>query len=78
LVGKYGKILDYGCGHGLLVKDCKSVGLDVVGYDMFNQDFDKMPEGQFNLISLVEVIEHFAYPFIELDVIFEKLLPNGI
>lgn len=78
LVGKYGRILDFGCGHGLLVKDLQKVGMDAVGYDAFNRDFDKMPDGQFNLVSLIEVIEHTTYPFDELSVIYDKLLPNGI
>jgi SAM-dependent methyltransferase len=78
LVGKYGRILDYGCGHGMLVEDCKAFGLDAVGYDKFNPDFDNMPEGQFNIVSLIECVEHLAAPFEELDVIYDKLLPYGI
>lgn len=78
LVGKYGKILDWGCGHGYLVKDCKEAKIDAVGYDKFNPDFDKLQEGQFNLVSLIECVEHLSSPFVELDIIHEKLLPNGI
>lgn len=77
-VGRHGRILDFGCGHGYLVKDCKDAGLDCVGYDKFNPDFDKMPEGQFNFVSVVECIEHTHLPFVELDIIFDKLLPNGV
>jgi len=78
LVGKYGRILDFGCGHGMLVNDCKLVGLDAEGYDKFNPDFDKMPEGKFNIAVMIETIEHTTLPFEELDIIHEKLLPNGI
>lgn len=78
LVGKYGRILDWGCGHGYLLKDCRAAGLAIEGYDKFNPEFEKIPEGQFNLVSLVEVIEHFSSPFEELDMIYDKLLPNGI
>lgn len=78
LVGGYGKILDWGCGHGLLVKDCKERGLDAVGYDKYNPDFNKLPEGKFSLIVLVEVLEHLHSKFTEIDVIYDKLVDGGI
>jgi 2-polyprenyl-3-methyl-5-hydroxy-6-metoxy-1,4-benzoquinol methylase len=78
LVGKYGKILDWGCGHGYLVRDCLDDGIDAVGYDKFNPEFEKLPNGKFNLVSMVEVIEHTFSPFGELDMIYESLLPNGV
>lgn len=78
LVGLYGRILDYGCGHGMLVKDCQKMGLNAEGYDKFNPEFSVMPDGKFNLCSMIEVIEHTSHPFQELDIINEKLLPNGI
>jgi len=78
LVGKYGRILDFGSGHGLLVKDCLDEGLETCGYDKFNPEFEKMPEGKFNLCSMIEVCEHTHSPFNEFDVIRDKLLPRGI
>jgi len=78
LVGKYGKILDFGCGHGMLVRDCLDEGLDAFGYDKFNPEFEKMPDGKFNLVSLIECVEHLSSPYSELDVVYDKLLPNGV
>lgn len=78
LVGKYGTILDFGCGHGMLVNDCKNADLDCDGYDKFNYQLDRVPERLYNLISLVEVIEHTSHPFAEIDLIREKLFNKGI
>jgi len=78
LIGVEGKILDFGCGHGLLVKDCIDMGLNCDGYDKFNPDFNTIKEKKYDLISMVEVIEHTYSPFEELDIIREKLTDNGI
>lgn len=78
LVGDNAKILDFGCGHGMLVKDCIEAGLSCEGYDKYNPEFSVFNKGRYNLISLVEVIEHTSYPFSELDEIYDKLEGNGI
>ncbi len=78
LVGKYGRVLDFGCGHGLLVRDLRNEEMDAEGYDKFNPEFEKMPEGKFNIVTMVECIEHTFKPFQELDIIYDKLLPNGV
>lgn len=78
LVGKYGKIWDFASGHGYLVRDCKAAGLDAVGYDKFNPECDKIPEGQFNICTMIEIIEHTTSPFEELDIIYNKVLPGGV
>ncbi len=78
LVGEYGKVLDFGCGHGMLVGDLRDAEIDAEGYDKFNPEFEKMPDGKFNIVSMVECIEHTFRPFGELDIIYEKLLPNGV
>lgn len=78
LVGNDSKVLDFGCGHGLLMNDCVTAGLDCKGFDKFNPEYDKMPEGKFNLISLVEVIEHLSFPYGEIDIAYNKLEDNGI
>lgn len=62
------RILDFGCGHGMLVKDMVAGGLDAHGYDKYNPSFDKI-DGMFGLFTIVEVIEHLSEPFDELDMI---------
>lgn len=71
-------ILDYGAGHQLLVKDAIKDGFFAKGYDKFNPECDTLPDMKFDLVSMVEVIEHFSFPFPELDEIRELLNPNGI
>lgn len=78
LVGIYGGILDYGCGHGMLVNDSKAAGLECDGYDKFNPDMQKIPNKKYNLVSMIEVIEHLYFPYSELIEIYDLLLPNGI
>lgn len=78
LTGIYGKILDFGCGHGMLVKACQSVGIKCDGYDKFNPEFESFKTDKYNLVSMIEVIEHLYKPFNELDVIREKLTDNGV
>lgn len=71
-------ILDYGCGHGYLVKDLLSIGVDATGYDKYNQEFNTLPfDKRYNVVSMVEVIEHLSAPFEELDRINDLLVWNG-
>lgn len=78
LTGIYGRILDFGCGHGMLVDDCQKLGLKCDGYDKFNPELDTFKQYKYNLVTLIEVIEHTFQPFVELDVIREKLTDNGV
>jgi hypothetical protein len=78
LVGIAGRMLDFGCGHGMLVNDLGKAGLNSVGYDRYNHLYDRYPQGRFNLVSMVEVIEHLTYPFSELDVIYGLMTDNAI
>lgn len=78
LVGVYGNILDYGCGHGMLVKDCNEAKLNCDGYDKFNGDFPLIKDKKYNLISMVEVIEHLYYPYFELNEIHSLLKDDGL
>lgn len=78
MIGVYGNILDYGCGHGLLVQDCKDYALDCDGYDKFNNNFPLKDGKKYNLISMVEVIEHLYYPYFELNEIHSLLKDDGL
>lgn len=71
-------MLDFGCGHGMLVEHCNNRGILCDGYDLWNPDFNKFKDKKYNLISMVEVIEHTCSPFSEIDVINDKLADNGI
>lgn len=72
-------VLDYGCGHGMLVEDMKKQGIDCDGYDLYNPDFNTLKYGkEYAIISLVEVIEHMGEPFRDLDIIRDFLLPKSI
>jgi ubiquinone/menaquinone biosynthesis C-methylase UbiE len=71
------KVLDYGCGNGMLLEDMKNAGLDCYGYDVFNPKFDKITENNYDVITLIEVIEHLSSPFKEIDEIYNLLKPGG-
>lgn len=72
-------ILDFGCGHGMLVNDLKNAGyINTYGYDCYNSEFSTLPQkGQFHIVTGIEVIEHTSKPYVELDVIYRSLRPNG-
>lgn len=78
MIGIYGTILDFGTGNGLLVTDCREAGYVCDGYDKYNPKFNYLKDEKYNLVTMVEVIEHLSYPFDELNIIFDKLADNGI
>jgi 2-polyprenyl-3-methyl-5-hydroxy-6-metoxy-1,4-benzoquinol methylase len=68
------RILDVGCGQGLLVKEFKRKGYDIVGIDKFYSNeyvikediFDNsFEDNSFDLILCLDVIEHFNFDFQE-------------
>lgn len=78
LVPKLNKMLDYGCGTGYLVADCNDSGINCFGYDKFNKYFNEIKESGFELVSMIEVIEHTFYPFKEIDEIHNVLNVGGL
>jgi hypothetical protein len=70
------KILDWGCGHGMLVKFLRDHRLEADGYDKYNPEFP-MPEGKYNFITAIEVVEHFSEPYDEFRQMFDILDPGG-
>lgn len=52
--------LDYGCGHGFLVLDIHSAGLNCHGYDPYNSLFNRLPSDPVDIVSMIEVIEHMS------------------
>lgn len=72
------KILDFGCGNGLLVDFLKYNHVNVYGYDKYNPKYDIVKSYNFDLISMVEVIEHLSHPFEEIEHIHWLLKDGGI
>lgn len=72
-------ILDFGAGHGLLVKDLNAAGYNCDGYDAYNEEFSKLPEkGKYNIVTCIECLEHTSAPFIEIDVMWRSLVAGGL
>lgn len=73
------RILDFGCGHGYLVRDLHREGFHCDGYDAYNEEFCRLPEkNKYHIATAIEVIEHTSYPFAEIEVIHRALKPGGV
>lgn len=73
------RILDFGCGHGLLVNYLKEAGYNVIGYDAYNEEYSRLPEkNKYHLCLMIEVVEHTSSPFVEVDVINRSLVDGGL
>ncbi len=71
----YRKMLDFGGGAGLLCRLLRDVGYDAHWHDGhtpagYATGFEGSPKDEFDLITAIEVIEHFANPKKDLDAIF--------
>lgn len=53
-----GRVLDYGCGKGALVRALLSMGVDAEGYDPAVQQYAALPVGQFDFVVSTDVLEH--------------------
>lgn len=73
-------ILDWGAGHGLLIKDLIAAGyVNSHGYDAYALEFQRLPEkDKYHVVVSVETFEHFSPNFIEIDVIYRSLKKNGV
>lgn len=80
------KVLDFGCGTGKLVDFLRANGVDAEGYDkyiknskgyLFNGDlsFSKL---EYDVVTMIEVVEHTAAPYLEAEMAFWVLKPGGI
>lgn len=86
------KVLDYGAGAGHLVHAFQTAGLDAVGVEpsqnarQFSKDhlqtellgnLEAYDGHNFDLITMIEVIEHLTEPIPVLDALRKKLRPGG-
>lgn len=72
-------ILDFGCGHGMLIGDLANEGYVVSGYDAYSDVYNNLPEkNNYHIITAIEVIEHTSSPYAEVDVMFRSLIPGGV
>ena len=80
MLPKETKILDAGCGQGLLVQYFKEKGYNITGVDTFygNEHVKKenilktnLPDNHFDLILCLDVIEHF--PLLEQESLIKEL-----
>jgi 2-polyprenyl-6-hydroxyphenyl methylase/3-demethylubiquinone-9 3-methyltransferase len=56
-------VLDWGGGTGCLAEHLRVKGVrEAVTWDPFNPDFQTLPEGVFNLVTCIEVLEHLPDP----------------
>jgi SAM-dependent methyltransferase len=87
-------MLDIGCAYGFLLDEAKKLGVNVHGVDLSRSAIQWMqenlyiqgtvglacdaPEGPFDLITAIEVIEHVNDPHSFLDDIYIRLKKGGI
>jgi len=73
------RILDFGCGNGLLINDLKEAGyVHVDGFDAYNEKYCQLPAKEmYHIVTMVETIEHLSANYIELDVIWKSLVNGG-
>lgn len=73
------RILDFGCGNGLLIKDLQELGYNCDGYDAYNEKYCSLPENnKYDIITCIELIEHTSKPFVEIDVMYRSLVDLGV
>lgn len=95
------KVLDFGCGSGLLVEDLLTNGIEAIGYDkyatdvhsesafvemmavrplkdhIFHDEFILQPAA-YDVVTMIEVVEHTSWPYSELDQVLACLKPGGV
>ena len=69
------RVVDYGCGSGLLVRTLRDTGVDAWGYDLYSSPrlalgFQTPDYSGFDVVNLCEVVEHFDEPRQAFDAIF--------
>jgi hypothetical protein len=84
--------LDFGGGYGLLTRLARDRGIDMLhhdplAYNLFAQGFEGTLEGNYGLVSLIEVLEHLTDPAEQIQAIARRcelilvstfLIPRGM
>jgi SAM-dependent methyltransferase len=90
-----GRLLDIGCGHGLLLDEARARGYETVGLEVSaasaafgrqqygleirEQTLEQLDDGeQFDVITLIDVLEHLSDPVAAIQRCHELLAPNGV
>jgi hypothetical protein len=63
-----GRVLNFGCGNSTLEGE---------RYDKHMEQYSTMPEGEFDIIAMIEVVEHLYAPYEEFELIYSKLKAGG-
>lgn len=74
-LGPQARVVDHGCGSGLLVRTLRDTGVDAWGYDLYSSPrlalgFQTDTHAGFDVVNLCEVVEHFDEPRQYFDSIF--------
>ena len=59
----FGSVLDYGCGKGHFLDFAKEAmpGLRVAGFDVACDEYSKLPDGKFDMVVSLDVMEHVEF-----------------
>src|SRR5579883_1525394 len=72
-------VLDYGGGNGTFAKGLRAHGFKHCDtYDPFSPEFNRPPEGTYNLITCFETFEHTPDPVGCVRAILERLADDGV
>ena len=68
-------MLDYGCGNGEFIR---KIGMACAGYDPMVEKYSTRPNGKFDCITCLEVMEHSSHPASLMDDFASLLSDKGI
>lgn len=72
------KVLDYGCGSGMLIDYFRDNGVWIDGYDKFSRAYNSpIPENSYDIITAIEIFEHLSEPYAEIDEMYKSLKEGG-